>query len=122
MYKLIIVDSKELQTGIKKEMSEHGMSEKEARKTAIDHLKENPHYYSIADSVGLEDETVESLEEYATGWAKKPKGGSTKKAINGIPTGKKFPFTQKSGRLWKIKKAAKSGPVVAVGAGFGGPG
>ena len=121
MAKLIVLDRKELENGIKKEMSEHGMDEKKARQTAIDHLKENPHYYSIADSVGLEDEEQESLEEYKTGWAKNPKGGSTKKAINGIPTGKNFPFTQKSGRLWKIKKAAKSGPVVAVGAGFGGP-
>lgn len=56
--KLIVVDAKELKMGIQKEMEEHGMSYKEAHKTAIDHLKENPHYYSISEKAGLEEENL----------------------------------------------------------------
>jgi hypothetical protein len=124
MLTLFIYDKKELETGIKKEMEEHGMSHEEATKTAKDHLKENPHYYSIADSVGLEDEEVteskkEKKPKYKSGFGRGKMGSS--KHAQGIPSGKNFPFTQKSGRLWKIKAAAKKGPVVAVGAGFGGP-
>lgn len=116
MLKLFIYDKKELKTGIEKEMSEHGMNREEATKTAKDHLKENPRYYSVAQSVGLEDE--EMLEAKAPAKAKyksgfgKGKMGSSKHA-QGIPSGKKFPFTQKSGRLWKIKAAAAKGPVYA---------
>jgi len=106
MYKLIIKESKELDIGIKKEMEEHGMSFAEARKTAMDHLKENPHYYTIAASVGLEDE--EELEEALA-------------AINGIPAGKNWPFTKPAGRLKgierKIRKAKSQGS-----AAYGGPG
>jgi len=58
MLTLLIINKKELETGIKKEMEEHGMSLEKATKTAKDHLKENPHYYSIAQSVGLEDEYI----------------------------------------------------------------
>lgn len=92
MVRLLIVDRKELQKGIEKEKSEHGMSDAKARKTAIDHLKENPHYYSIADSVGLEDE--ETLEEALA-------------AINGIPSGKNWPFTRPAGRLKGIERKVK---------------
>lgn len=109
MYKLIIKENKELQMGIKKEMEEHGMSYAKAKKTAADHLKENPHYYTVAASVGLEDEEIsESLP-----------------AISGIPSGKKFPFTQPSGRLKgikrQIKKAHKSGTAAYAGPGQFGP-
>jgi len=124
MLTLMIFDKHELETGIRKEMQEHGMSKEEATKTAKDHLKENPHYYSIADSVGLEDEELNEAKKkkkvkYKSGFGKGKMGNS--KHAQGIPSGKNFPFTQKSGRLWKIRAAAKKGPVVAVGAGFGGP-
>jgi len=107
MHRLYIYDKKELEMGIKKEMEEHGMSEQEATKTAKDHLKENPKYYSIASNVGLEDESA--LEESLA-------------ALNGIPTGKNWPFTKPSGRLKgierKIKKARKQGSAgYAVGPG-----
>lgn len=110
MPKLIVINRKELQKGIQKEKGEHGMSDAEARKTAIDHLKENPHYYSIADSVGLEDE--EALEEALA-------------ALNGIPTGKNWPFTKPAGRLKgiekKVRKAKKQGTTAyAVGPGGSG--
>ena len=62
--KLILLDKKELEKGIEKESQEHGMTPEEARKTAIDHLKENPHYYSIADTVGLEEENVDEGKNY----------------------------------------------------------
>jgi hypothetical protein len=45
----------ELEIGIKTEMKEHGMDKAEATKTAKDHLRENPRYYSIMKKVGLED-------------------------------------------------------------------
>lgn len=45
----------ELSKGIKTEMKEHGMSKSEATKTAKDHLKEHPNYYSKMESVGLKD-------------------------------------------------------------------
>lgn len=60
--KLIILDKHELAIGIEKESSEHGMSYEEARKTAIDHLKERPDYYSVANAAGLEEE--ERLQEW----------------------------------------------------------
>jgi hypothetical protein len=43
----------ELEMGIKTEMKEHGMSKKEATKTAKDHLKEHSNYYTKMKSVGL---------------------------------------------------------------------
>jgi hypothetical protein len=59
--KLIIVNKHELQLGIEKESSEHGMSTEEARKTAIDHLKERPDYYSKAEEAGLEQEGLKEI-------------------------------------------------------------
>lgn len=44
----------ELSMGIKTEMEEHGMSKAEATKTAKDHLRENPKYYSKMKAAGLE--------------------------------------------------------------------
>jgi hypothetical protein len=43
----------ELEMGIKKEMEEHGMSKEEATKTAIDHLRENPKYYTLLEKFKL---------------------------------------------------------------------
>jgi hypothetical protein len=106
MYKLIIKENKELQMGIKKEMEEHGMSYAKAKKTAADHLKENPHYYTVAASVGLEDE--ETMEEALA-------------ALNGIPAGKNWPFTRPAGRLRVLKaKYAKARAQGSVG--YAGPG
>jgi phage gp29-like protein len=42
-------DPEELAKGIEEEMREHGMSREEARKTALDHLRESPRYYSIIE-------------------------------------------------------------------------
>lgn len=44
----------ELEMGIKTEMEEHGMSKSEATKTAKDHLRENPNYYTKMKEAGLE--------------------------------------------------------------------
>jgi len=41
--------------GIKTEMEEHGMDRAEATKTAKDHLREHPNYYSKMKSMGLND-------------------------------------------------------------------
>lgn len=125
MLKLVIIDKSELRSGEKEEAEEHGFDPQTAHQVAIDHLtKKDPHYYTKAQAAGLEDE--EKLEEakapkkakYKVGFNKKP--GKKKQPKNragpqGIPTGKKFPFTQKSGRLWKIKAAAKKGPITVVG-------
>jgi hypothetical protein len=45
----------ELEMGIETEMKEHGMSKAEATKTAKDHLRENPNYYTKMKKAGLED-------------------------------------------------------------------
>ena len=102
-------DPQEVKLGLKAEM-EHTDDKSIASEIVADHLTEDPHYYSKLKKVGLE--------EYATGFGSSTQGNS--KHAQGIPTGKNFPFTQESGRLKKIKKAARKGPVVAVGAGFGG--
>jgi len=54
----MIINKHELEMGIEKEMSEHAMSCEEARKTALDHLKERPDYYSVAEKAGLEQEEM----------------------------------------------------------------
>jgi hypothetical protein len=56
MYKFVIVYKDELEKGEEEESGEHGFPEPIAHQVAIDHLtKKNPHYYSIADKVGLEE-------------------------------------------------------------------
>lgn len=59
--KLIMYKKHELELGIKKEQHEHGMSYEEARKTALDHLRERPDYYSVAEEAGLEEENLEEI-------------------------------------------------------------
>jgi hypothetical protein len=60
--KFALVDKKELAAGESEEAEEHGMTSAEAHKTALQHLtKKNPHYYSIAKSVGLEEEELENM-------------------------------------------------------------
>ena len=98
-------DPEEVKLGIKAEL-EHTDDKEIAKEIVTDHLTEDPNYYSKLKKVGLE--------EYKSGFGSSTKGNS--KHAQGIPTGKNFPFTQKSGRLWKIRAAAKNGPVVAVGA------
>lgn len=60
--------------GIEKESSEHGMSYEEARKTALDHLKERPDYYSVADKAGLEESEIDLNEWYDSVFTKKNSG------------------------------------------------
>ena len=99
--RLIIFDKHELELGIAKESGEHGMSYEEARKTAIDHLKERPDYYSVAEKAGLEEEGLEEGKkwpfdtEMASGegrtgrlkkhWSKQKRSG--KKQFADIPYG-----------------------------------
>jgi len=102
MHRLYIYDKKELEMGIKKEMEEHGMSEEQATKTAKDHLKENPKYYSIATSVGLEDETLHETSHM-----------DPKSRLKKVPS-----------RLTKIKQYAakhKGRPFTVVGTSLPGP-
>jgi hypothetical protein len=42
--------------GIEDEKEEHGMSDKEAEKTSLDHLKKHPNYYSKLNKAGLDEE------------------------------------------------------------------
>ena len=80
--KLMLVDKKELEMGIEKESSEHGMSYEEARKTALDHLKERPDYYSVADKAGLEEEgLVEWHDSVFTGEKTGGRYGRVKRTI-----------------------------------------
>lgn len=52
-------DAKELAMGVKVEM-EHTKEEKLAKEIAMDHLAEDPHYYSKLKSAGLADELSEN--------------------------------------------------------------
>ncbi len=47
------IDVSELHMGLNEEKEEHGMSDEEAIKTAFDHLKKNPKYYSKLKKAGL---------------------------------------------------------------------
>jgi len=82
----MIVNKKELKMGIDKESKEHGMSYEDAYKTALDHLKERPDYYSVASNAGLEEE---SLQEWNDSIFKKGMTGGRLKRIKN----KKGPFT-----------------------------
>ena len=57
--RFMIINKKELEIGIDKEHTEHHMSLEDAKKTALDHLKERPDYYSVAEKAGLEEEGLE---------------------------------------------------------------
>lgn len=58
-------ENEELKKGIEIEMSEHGMDEEEATKTAEEHLQEDPEYYTkLAEmEAGGEVEETDSFEE-----------------------------------------------------------
>jgi len=53
----------EMAMGIKDEMGEHGMSKEQAAKTASDHLKSNPKYYSTLKKAGLEESCWSGYEQ-----------------------------------------------------------
>ena len=70
-------DGGELEMGIKQEMKEHGMSKKEATKTAKDHLKEDDYYYTKLKEAGLEkggEVEGKKLPHRLTKYFTKPKG------------------------------------------------
>jgi hypothetical protein len=87
----------ELQKGIRVEMKEHGMSRAKATKTALDHLKENPKYYTKMEEAGLEsggeveffDYSNADLDKLPVGLTKyfnKPKGTITIEMSKIVPT------------------------------------
>lgn len=100
----------ELEMGIKTEMQEHGMSKAEATKTAKEHLRENPKYYSIMKKVGLEDGG--QLELFA-------KGGATfddkVRAIKRNLVGKKVPskYQGEYGKTYDKHEADESAKRIA---------
>ena len=90
--KLMLVNKHELEMGIEKESSEHGMSREEARKTALDHLKERPDYYSVADKAGLEEEGMLEWNDSIFTKEKTSGGGRygrVKKAVNKMKRSRK---------------------------------
>jgi hypothetical protein len=107
-------DPQEVKLGLKVEM-EHTDDKAVAREIVADHLTEDPHYYSKLKKVGLE--------EYATGFGSGKMGDS--KHAQQRPSTSTYPYiktksgTKKETRAGPIRKAARKGPVVAVGAGFG---
>lgn len=121
--KLYIIDKAELAKGEREEAEEHGFEPEVAHKTALDHLeKKDPYYYSKLAQFGLEDEELQKcLEEYASGFNSGEMGSS--KDAQGIKSSKSYPFNKENtgGRLKRIKKAAKKGPVTAVGGSGIGP-
>lgn len=56
-------EASELAKGIKDEAGEHGMSKSQAKKTAKDHLKKDPKYYSKLDKIGLEEKAPPGREK-----------------------------------------------------------
>jgi hypothetical protein len=44
--KQLEIDENELKIGIAEEAKEHGLNQEEARKIAMDHLREHPDYYT----------------------------------------------------------------------------
>ena len=115
--KFALVDKNELAAGEHEEAGEHNMSPEEAEKTALQHLtKKNPHYYSIAKSVGLEEESYElnesALLEYKKGFNASPQAGATKG--NSKDAGLSL-RTKRKGRLGPFKDAEGKFPFFAGG-------
>lgn len=75
-------EKSELAKGIEDESGEHGMSKKEAQKTAKDHLKKDSKYYSKLEKIGLEEKKDPCWDGYEmVGMKKKGK----KKVPNCVP-------------------------------------
>jgi hypothetical protein len=105
-------DQEEVKLGLKAEM-EHTDDKEVASEIVADHLTEDPKYYSKLKGAGLE--------EYKTGFGGGKMGNS--KHAQGIASTKTFPFTKENtgGRLKRVKKAAKKGPITVVGGSGIGP-
>ena len=115
--KFVLVDKNELASGEREESEEHNMSQEDAERTALQHLtKKNPHYYSIAASVGLEEESLElneqALLEYKKGFDQHPQAGATKG--NSKDAGLSL-RTKRKGRLGPFKDAEGKFPFFAGG-------
>ena len=120
MYKLYLIDKRELSKGESEEAEEHGFAPDVAHRTALDHLeKKDPHYYTKLAQYGLEEEGEETLEEYKSGFGSGKMGDS--RHAQRRPSTSTYPYikvkggTKKETRLGPIKAAAKHGPVTAVG-------
>ena len=105
-------DQEEVKLG-KEVESEHTKDKKYVEEIVADHLTEDPHYYTKLTGAGLE--------EYKSGFDSGKMGNS--KHAQGIASTKTFPFTKENtgGRLKRIKKAAKKGPITVVGGSGIGP-
>jgi hypothetical protein len=107
-------DPEQVELGRKVER-EHTTDKKMADEIVADHLSEDPEYYSKLSQSGLE--------EYKTGFGSGKMGDS--KHAQKRPSTPTYPYiktksgTKKETRTGPIKAAARHGPVVAVGAGFG---
>jgi hypothetical protein len=107
-------DPKEVELGRKAE-AEHTKDKAIADEIVADHLSEDPKYYSKLLQSGLE--------EYKTGFGSGKMDDS--KHAQSRPSTSTYPYikiksgTKKETRAGPIRKAAKKGPVVAVGANFG---
>lgn len=113
VYRLYLIDKRELTKGEKEEAEEHGFEPSVAHRTALDHLeKKDPHYYTKLAQYGLEEE---SLEEYKTGFGGGKMGSS--KDAQGIASTKTFPFTKENtgGRLKRLDKYKGKFPFTVVG-------
>lgn len=58
------VDPKELATGTKMEHHEHGLSKSKAKQTALDHLAENPKYYTALKEVEQKSEAKKAAAKF----------------------------------------------------------
>ena len=104
--KLSDFDPEQVKLGMKAEM-EHTNDRGVATEIVVDHLSEDPNYYSKLQKAGLE--------EYKTGFG----GGkmSSSSHAQGIPSTKTFPFTKENtgGRLKRLRKHKGKFPFTVVG-------
>lgn len=87
------IDPSELSMGIKVEM-EHTKDSKLAREIALDHLTEDPHYYSKLKHAGLADELDNKKAEEAV---VEPKASMVKKQTEPVTVFPEVPFDTSNG-------------------------
>lgn len=114
------VDSEELEEGTEHEQSEHGLDKKSAKKIAMDHLAEDPHYYKKMNKKQLDATPVGTVvgrkmkikEDVYDGGDGKKKNAS---AASGVTRGlNNEPRSVKSSKTYKGSTAGLEQDLAAV--------
>jgi hypothetical protein len=99
-------ENEELQKGIECEMTEHGMSEEEATKTAQDHLKEDPEYYTKLEEMEASGESEGAETDDSFGSEEEPEEEATP-AISVSVLARKKPHGFQKGNTHGFQKGQK---------------